>query len=269
MSIPDAKMKELLETLYRKYNRRKYVSPDPLECIYQFDDVRDREIAGLVAACLAYGRVAQIVKSVSTVLGVMDASPCDFVCNGSSALFKKTFAGFRHRFADGEHLAALLTGIRRVLKRYGSLDACFLAGLEKTDSTTVSPALCLFVSRLDPASAAGHLLPDPGKGSACKRLHLFLRWMVRKDRVDPGGWTGIAPAKLMVPLDIHMHAIGRRLGLTQRRQADAVTALEITQGFARFSPDDPVKYDFALTRFGIRREMDIEDLVRMALPDKH
>jgi uncharacterized protein (TIGR02757 family) len=257
-------MKDLLETLYRRYNRREYVSPDPLECIYRFDDARDREIAGLVAACLAYGRVAQIVKSVSTVLDAMDGAPHDFIRRGSPALFKKIFSGFRHRFAGDAHMVALLEGTRQVLKRYGSLNACFVAGLQKTDPTVI-PALCFFVSRFGPAAGtAGHLLPDPGKGSACKRLHLFLRWMVRKDRVDPGGWTGIAPEKLVVPLDIHMHTIGRGLGLTRRRQADAVTALEITEGFARFSPGDPVKYDFALTRFGIRRELEIDDLVRMA-----
>ncbi|MFZ5564001.1 MAG: TIGR02757 family protein [Thermodesulfobacteriota bacterium] len=264
MSGPDANIKYLLEDLYRRYNRRTYVSPDPLACIYAFENVGDREIAGLVSACLAYGRVAQIVKSVDLVLAAMGGHPHDFVCRGTPALFGKTFAGFRHRFADGRHMAALLAGMRRALLEYGSLNACFNDGLEPSDAT-VMPALCRFASRLAPsAGAAGHLLPDPGKGSACKRLHLFLRWMVRNDRVDPGGWTGVSPAQLVVPLDIHMHTIGLGLGLTRRRQADMTTALEITQGFARFSPGDPVKYDFALTRFGIRREMSISDLVRMA-----
>jgi len=190
-----------------------------------------------------------------------------FVCHGSPPLFKKTFAGFCHRFAGEAHLVALLTGIRQVLRQYGSLNACFIEGFGKDDATVI-PALCAFVDRLHATAAgrAGHLLSDPRKGSACKRLHLFLRWMVRKDRVDPGGWTGISPAKLVVPLDIHMHTIGLRLGLTRRKPADAVTAVEITQGFARFAPHDPVRYDFALTRFGIRREMDIDDLVRMAFP---
>ena len=264
MSLPDLKRKKLLARLYRRYNRRSYVSPDPLECLYRFDEVKDREVAALIAACLAYGRVARIVKSVSAVLNVMGPSPHDFICSGTPARFEKEFAGFRHRFADDVHLAALLAEIQQVLLTYGSLNACFVEGLRKKDPTVI-PALSVFVDRLNAdAGGIGHLLADPRKGSACKRLNLFLRWMVRKDSVDPGGWTGISRAKLVVPLDTHMHAIGLALGLTRRQQADCVTAIEMTQGFACFSPRDPVKYDFALTRFGIRQEMKVDDLIRMA-----
>jgi uncharacterized protein (TIGR02757 family) len=99
-------------------------------------------------------------------------------------------------------------------------------------------------------------LADPARGSACKRLHLFLRWMVRRDEVDPGGWESVARSKLVVPLDAHMYALARRLGLTGRGQADGRTALEVTAAFRAINAADPVKYDFALTRVGIRTEMD-------------
>ena len=109
------------------------------------------------------------------------------------------------------------------------------------------------------------LLPSPSAGSACKRLNLFLRWMVRQDNVDPGGWDSVSPAKLIIPLDTHMHRIGRRLGLTPRRQADLRTAIEITEGFRGICPSDPVRYDFALTRLGIRRDEGVEDFLSGAL----
>jgi len=263
MSLPDLKRKKMLDCLYRRYNRRSYVSPDPLECLYRFEEVKDREVAALIAACLAYGRVAQIVKSVSAVLDIMGPSPHDFIRSGTPARFEKQFAGFRHRFADEVHLAALMGGMRQVLLAYGSLNACFVDSFRKKDPTVI-PALSIFTDRLSAAGGTGHLLADPRKGSACKRLHLFLRWMVRKDSVDPGGWTGVPRSRLVVPLDTHMHAIGLALGLTRRQQADYVTAVEMTQGFACFSPRDPVKYDFAMTRFGIRQEMKVNDLIRMA-----
>ncbi len=95
------------------------------------------------------------------------------------------------------------------------------------------------------------LLPSPGKGSACKRLNLFLRWMVRSDDVDPGGWSGVDAGKLIVPLDTHMHRMGLEVGLTRRKQADMQAALEVTRAFRTIAPEDPVRYDFALTRLGI------------------
>jgi uncharacterized protein (TIGR02757 family) len=106
-------------------------------------------------------------------------------------------------------------------------------------------------------------MADPEKGSACKRIMLFLRWMIRNDEVDPGGWDKISPELLIVPLDTHMHTIGKILGFTERRNADMKTALEITRGFKKISARDPVKYDFCLTRFGIRREMQMNDLRSM------
>ena len=157
-------------------------------------------------------------------------------------------------------MAYLLIGAKRVLDRYDSLENCFLAGW-RGDFDTVLPALPRFIGEISGEGNCGHLLPDPAKGSACKRINLMLRWLVRRDAVDPGGWDDVPAAALVVPLDTHMKKTGIRLGFTTRSGSDIKTALEITEGFRALSPDDPVKYDFALTRLGIRKDGDINDFL--------
>ncbi|MBM4038030.1 MAG: TIGR02757 family protein [Planctomycetes bacterium] len=186
-------------------------------------------------------------------------SPARFLAAATPELLRRTFADFKHRFATGKELAALLLGAKRLIERHGSLQAAFVAGLA-VEHADVVPALILFAAELREAADGldAHLLPCPTRGSACKRLNLFLRWMVRRDAVDPGGWGGVSPAKLIVPLDVHMHRICRALGLTGRDSADLRTAIEITAAFRAFAPDDPVRYDFALTRLGIRPSPDAD-----------
>jgi len=247
--------RQALEELYCRFNRRSSVHPDPLEFLYHYEEPEDMEVAGLVASSLAYGRVKQILRSVSEVLSRME-SPRRFVAETSAREMTRMFEGFKHRFATGEEVAALLFGAGRLIERHGSLENAFAARMSNQDETTVS-ALSAFAEELREASGLdSHLLPCPSAGSACKRLHLYLRWMVRSDAVDPGCWRKIPAARLVVPLDTHMHSICGRLGLTDRRQADITTALEITEGFRRFAPQDPVRYDFALTRLGIREDED-------------
>jgi len=231
------------------------VHPDPLETLYGYPDPRDQEIVGLVAAGLAYGRVAQILASIGKARAVLGPSPAAFLHETSARSLVRRFGSFRHRFTPGGELAAMLVAVKRALAVHGSLELLFRAGMER-DETTVLPALSRFVAALR-SFAPGpcpSLLSSPDDGSACKRLNLYLRWMIRRDAVDPGPWRGMPPAKLVVPLDTHLFRIGTALGLTARRQADLAAALEITRGFARVSPRDPVRYDFALTRLGIRPE---------------
>ncbi len=248
----------MLEALYVKLNRRRYVAPDPLQTLYAYHSLPDREIAALVASSLAFGEVRQIVRSVESVLDTM-GRPYRFLEENTETAIHTLFKGFRRRYASGQDLALLLCGAKRVLKGFGSLQACFQAH-QPREADTVLPGLNGLVQALsEPGEGRRNfLLPSPSAGSACKRWHLFLRWMVRRDAVDPGGWEGVSPAQLVAPLDIHMHRLARRMGLTQRRQADARTALEVTAAFRRWSPADPVKYDFALTRLGIRSDMDPE-----------
>jgi uncharacterized protein (TIGR02757 family) len=253
LGAPLAFCKDSLERLYTLYNRREFIHPDPLEFVHQYHDPLDREVVGMVASSLAYGRVHQILRSVSEVLCRMEESPSRFILDSSFGRVQTVVRDFRHRFTGGDQLAALLYGIKRAIKRYGSLQSCFTANRKHNDDT-ILPALMAFVHELN-AEASGEmkmLLPSPRKGSACKRLNLFLRWMVRSDDVDPGGWSGVGPHRLIVPLDTHMHRISLDAGLTHRKQADMRTALEITQAFRAIAPEDPVRYDFALTRLGIR-----------------
>jgi len=252
-SLSANQMKEKLEKLYQKYNRREYAAYDPLGFLYDYGNLYDREIAALIASALAYGRVAQILKSVAFVLEILGQSPMLFLRESSPHTIRKSFSEFRHRFATGDHLADLLTGAKKILQEYGSLHECFVSGMQKKDENPV-PALILFCEHLRKTGDPAHLVPRPEKGSACKRMNLFLRWMVRKDSVDPGGWDNIPKSKLIVPLDVHMHRVSRKLGLTARKTADMRTAREITAGFARWVPEDPVRYDFALTRPGISGE---------------
>jgi uncharacterized protein (TIGR02757 family) len=255
-----------LEALYRQYNQRGFVQPDPIQFLYQYEDPGDREVAALVASSLAYGRVAQILKSVSLVLERMTPTPFVFLKHTSPERILKTFAGFKHRFTTAEKLCTMLVAIKEILERHGSLHVCFSAGL-RDDDQTILPALCAFARELS-GKANGrldHLVPSPVRGSACKRFNLFLRWMVRRDDVDPGGWENVPASKLIVPVDTHMHRICLYLGLTTRKQANMTTALEITEGFRALTPEDPVKYDFSLTRLGIRQDTNLAAFLKWGM----
>jgi uncharacterized protein (TIGR02757 family) len=248
-------MKAFLEGVFESFHRPEFISPDPLEFLHRYHDPWDREIVGLVASSLAYGRVQQILKSVGRVLGQMGPSPRAFIEETGEKDVREIFRGFRHRFTTGDEISDLLVGAGRAVRRHGSLGTCFAAGMSGSDDTTI-PALNAFTREISSLASCGmksSLVPDPCRKSACKRLHLYLRWMVRSDSIDPGVWTGISPARLVVPLDTHMFGISRRLGMTARSQADEKAALEITAGFRRMCPADPVRYDFSLTRLGILR----------------
>ncbi len=255
--------KEPLEELYVKYNKREFVHPDPLEFLYDYDDPKDREIVALVGASLAYGRVSQILKDVSEVLKRME-SPAEFLKNEDFDSMNEIFDGFKHRYTTGEEMALLLSNVKKIIEGYGSLHACFSSGIVEDDETVV-PALSRFVTKLVPDGRRNSLIPSASCTSPCKRLNLFLRWMVRKDDVDPGGWDDVPPAMAIVPLDTHMHHISLNLGLTNRKQANMKAALEITEAFRTISPEDPVKYDFSLTRLGIRDDTDMEGFFKKYL----
>ncbi len=265
MRIGVQKLRIKLDQLYSAYNRKQYVDPDPLLFLYNYPDVRDREIAGLIASSLAYGRVAMIMQAVAAVLDKMGPDLRGFVMNTDPENIAGMFQNFKYRFATRDHLSALIMGLQAVIADYGSLGACFT--VDQDDGTDLFQGLARIRARVFRAGDAGHLLADPGKASACKRSHLFLRWMVRKDQVDPGGWSNIPAAALTCPVDAHMFKIGHMLGFTKRRSADGICAAQITQGFRRINPDDPVKYDFCLTRFGIRDGLDMAELKRFLKDD--
>jgi uncharacterized protein (TIGR02757 family) len=249
-------LKQKLEALYERYNRREFIHPDPLELVLRYPAPADQELAGLVAATLAYGQVRQILIAVERALAPLGPAPALFLRAAGDGHLRRDYAAFKHRWTTGAELAALLAGARSAATEHGSLGACFQAGYRDEDET-VLPALSRFVERLQRGRPGRNsLLTHPGSGSACKRLLLYLRWMVRRDEVDPGVWSGIPAAKLVAPLDTHLFRISRRLRWTRRRQANLRTALEVTARWRVLSPEDPVRYDFALTRPGIRKEAD-------------
>ncbi|MHB8765045.1 MAG: TIGR02757 family protein [Deferrisomatales bacterium] len=254
-----------LEDLYARHHRPENLHPDPLVFARGFADPGDGELAGLVAAGLAYGQVAQIMATLGGVFQSLGPRPRATLTAWSAADLRDAFRGFRYRFHRGPDLALFLHLVRQALERYGSLGELFRAS---DPGGPVGPALAAFSEGLfagdarpllptrevPPGHPARNLLPSPARGGAAKRLCLFLRWMVRSDALDPGYWHGrVDPARLVVPLDTHVARVGRELGFTARQAADWKTAGEITAALRRYDPADPVRYDFSLFRFGMGR----------------
>ena len=252
ISGDNKQLKIILDEIYYKYNKRKYVSPDPLQFLYNYEKAEDREIVGLIASSLAYGRVAAILKAVKTVLDLMGSSPYDFMMSQDFKKLNKYFDGFKYRFNTGSNVASIINGAGETIRKHGSLGSCLKAGLSSDDKNII-PATGFFLNELRSGGNGepGFLLPHIEKGSACKRLFLYFRWMIRNDEVDPGGWEMISPSKLIVPLDTHMYKTGIKLGFSQRKQANMKAAIELSEGFKNIDPNDPVRYDFVLTRPGI------------------
>lgn len=256
----DTRLRAFLDGLYYVYQRREVINPDPLYFLYKYDDVRDLEIAGLVASSLAYGRVAQIMKSVERVLTCLGDEPHKFLLENDK--FDVVPADFKHRFTTSDDMNTLLANVREILREHGTVEEFLRECLRDSDGD-IFRGLDEFSGRLSRGRKDGSfpLVTAPKDGSACKRLFLFLKWLVRHDEVDPGGWNVLRPCDLVVPTDTHMHRIAMRLGFTRRKNADLKCAVEITEGFREICPEDPARYDFVLTRFGIRAGLNIGDVL--------
>ena len=252
-------LKNKLEHIYFMYNQSKYIDPDPLLFLYDYLEKKDIEIAGLIAACFAYGKVSSIMKILRNIFKTMKMLPYNYLVFNSEKIIVRDFKGFKYRFTKDFHLSNLLLAIKKNINDFSSLEQCFYKGWSSNDDTILQ-GLTFFYKHITKKGKIGHLMADPEKKSACKKSNLFLRWMVRKDDIDLGIWDKISPNKLIVPLDTHMHKIGLMLKFTKRKSADLKTALEITKGFKQILKQDPVKYDFSLTRFGIRQNLSIDKL---------
>jgi uncharacterized protein (TIGR02757 family) len=252
-------IKAVLDKLYAKYNHRRFIKPDPLQFVYHYSKPADMEVAALLAASLAYGRVQQIEKNLNDLFNRMGTSPYAFVMNFDNAGRRK-LNSFKHRFTTGQDISDLLSVMKKVLQQKGSIEEHFSSGYNKDDEN-ILPALSRFCDSLyeiyseqngrKASTGMKYLLASPFRGSACKRLNLFLRWMVRDDEIDTGLWKRIDKAKLIVPVDVHMGRLCRILGFHNRKIISLSTAVKITDCFAQIAPADPVKYDFALSRIGI------------------
>lgn len=226
------------------------IEPDPLQVVHRFSRPRDQEIAGLIAAAFAYGRASIVVANAGTVLARMKPSPYEYLVKFDRAEASNRFAGFSHRFQKTRELVELLEKMAHVIRTHGSLGEAFRACYDERDAD-IGPALEKFVALFADTKQLEYLMPSPARGSACKRMNLFLRWMVRRTSPDLGLWTFVDPAKLLMPVDTHIHRIATFLGLNTRKSADWKAARQITDALARFDPADPVRYDFALCRLGI------------------
>jgi uncharacterized protein (TIGR02757 family) len=262
----DAELKALLEKLYSRYNGVSCAAADPVSFLCAYEDVREREVAGLIAAFLAYGRLGHIMRSVADALRRLGPEPRAFLLSATPQGLREACDGFVHRMADAESLWRLLCALKNVLESRGSLEACLLAH-DRRAQCTVLPGLCGLAAELRCAgSGPGHLMADPSAGSACKRWNLYLRWMVRRDAVDPGGWTGVSPSRLIVPLDVHTWRLWSSLGLTKRRTCNLKAALDITEALRALVPDDPVRYDFALMHASVAGDAELAAHVAAAGP---
>jgi uncharacterized protein (TIGR02757 family) len=256
----DAAAVDAVRSVYQRYHRPDYIAPDPLLFPRAYDRIADREIVAFVAAALALGRVQSIIGAVRWVLDRLQ-SPHDVLVSADEGDLQARYGGFVYRFFTGYELVGLFLGMQGVLRAFGSLEACFCEGLHAGGSVYAGLGLLTSQVRERSGRNLGILIADPAKGSACKRLCLFLRWMVRHDAVDPGGWHRVSPAGLLFPMDTHTFRISSLLGLTSRRQPDQRTVVEVTDAFRAIDPEDPVRFDFSLSRLGIHPGLRRQDLI--------
>ena len=254
--VPEQLLRARLDDLVTKFDIST-ISPDPLELVLRHRDPLDQEIAGLIAAAFAYGRADIIVANIGALLHAMRPSPSAYLASFDRAEAARRFAGFVHRFHKTAELVLFLDRLAAVVRAHGSLGGLFRKCYDDADAD-VGPSLARFASAIagDDLTAAeakkiGYLVSSPEQGSACKRMNLYLRWMIRRTPPDLGLWTFADPSKLIMPVDTHIHRIATFLGLTDRKSSDWKTARSITSRLAEFDRNDPIRYDFALCRLGI------------------
>jgi uncharacterized protein (TIGR02757 family) len=260
MRLP-IELKPALDRMYTGFNAPNSAS-DPIQIVRRFTHRDDQEVVGFCAGALAFGRVSSVLQSIERVVAVMGESPGAYVRRFDPVVEGPKFAPIVHRWIGGRDLVALLWILRQMLEESGSLENFFLEG-HPPDAADVGPALDEFSRRalaFDLSPAYGRLpkrpgvcyfFPRPSSGSACKRLNLFLRWMVRKDALDLGTWTRVPAGLLVVPLDTHIVRLGQCLRLTRYSSPGWRMAADITRALRAIDPVDPVKYDFSLCHLGM------------------
>lgn len=257
MRMSKVELKRKLDFFYKQYHLPAYLNTDPIQCVHRFLTDSDREIAGLVASVLAYGRAEIIIRNCEWIFEKTGLAITDFVKETSFKEKKKVLKGFKHRFNDEVDMALLLECVSIILKQCGSMERLFLqCGKDDTKQSLI------FFSRFfkDQGMAVlgtrkksyEYFFPSPESGSACKRLNMYLRWMVRPDdSIDFGIWKNVSPSILIIPVDTHIASIARTLEMTERGSADWLMAEQITSVLRTIDPDDPVRFDFSLCRVGM------------------
>ena len=255
----NSNLKQKLEYHYRAFDKTK-LEPDPLQFPHLFKDEKDIEVMAFIASVFAYGNVRQIINSLNKFLLVCDNKPYHFIKNYSVKDFQTQYS-LIHRFYSSKDITQLFHLLNLAYREFGSLKKLFLSDYKETDEN-VKNAITNFSdfflenTRREfgiVSNGMKFMFPLPEKGSACKRMNLFLRWMVRKDELDFGFWGEIPTSKLIIPVDTHIARICRQLKLTKRKNVSWKMAEEITNNLKKFDPDDPVKYDFAICHIGMRK----------------
>ncbi len=267
------RIRERLDALLENHDAPRTLGRDPVEFVHRYTSIEDREIVGLLAAGLAFGNAVAARQSIGRALDLLGDAPATTAREERPGMLERRFAGFTHRIYRGRHVATMLSRAGRLQKKHGTLGAAF-ASYHLESNGDFRESLAVFADELrgrSPDRSMRHLVSDPRAGSACKRLVLYARWMVRPaDGVDLGLWP-IPASDLVIPVDTHIHRISRNLRLTKRRTASWATAEEITDNLRKLDPNDPVKYDFALCHLGVSRECpsrpDMEKCSACALQD--
>jgi uncharacterized protein (TIGR02757 family) len=246
------KLKEFLDEKVELYNRPSFIESDPVSIPHQYSKKQDIEIAGFLAATIAWGNRTMILSNASLMMEIMDNSPYDFIMNSRPSDFEG-ISGFVHRTFNSTDMIFFLKSLQNIYSRKGGLENIFTSR-KTTDS--IQPAIHEFHKiffELPHEKRTEKHLSDPFRGSATKRMNLYLRWMIRQDNagVDFGIWKNISPSILSCPLDVHSGNVARKLGLLKRKQNDARAVQELDAILRQLDKHDPVKYDFALFGLGI------------------
>jgi uncharacterized protein (TIGR02757 family) len=255
-------LKQRLDYHYKAFDKSK-ISPDPLQFLHLFHDEKDIETIGLISSIFSYGNVNQIISTLNKIVNVLGEHPYDVILNLNSKDISKYFKSIIHRFYTESDIQSLFKILHLILLKEKSIKKIFLNGYHNaTDEKNLKFSLSHFSNyffkyfkkagiKISPGIR--FMFADPLTGSSCKRLNLFLRWMVRKDELDFGFWSEIPTGKLVIPVDTHVARICLHLNLTKRKNVSWKMAEEITENLKCFDPDDPVKYDFAICHIGIRK----------------
>ncbi len=248
-------LKYFLDEMVDKYNRKDFIANDPICIPHSFTKKQDIEIMGFWSAVLAWGQRVTIINKSKVLIELMDGSPYEFITQHQDQDLKR-FEKFVHRTFNYTDTLYFIHFFKDYYSKHDSLEWAFSNSINK-DASSVENGLIdfhkLFFSLSDFPERTKKHIPTPLRKSACKRINMFLRWMVRKDDkgVDFGIWNKINSYQLVCPCDLHVDRVGRKLGLITRKQTDWQTALELTQSLKQFDAQDPVKYDFALFGMGI------------------
>jgi uncharacterized protein (TIGR02757 family) len=251
-------LEDFLNDKVAQYNRPDFIKNDPIIIPHKFSKQQDIEIAGFWAAVLAWGQRITIINKCRELFDAMDNAPHDFMINHKESDLKK-FMSFKHRTFNATDTLYFIEFFKNYYASHTSLEEAFTKGLDTNDKNVENGLVnfhnIFFDHPLAPSRTKKHIA-TPARKSACKRLNMFLRWMVRKDNngVDFGLWNKIKPDQLVCPCDLHVDREARKLGLITRKQTDWITAVELTENLKKFDPNDPVKYDFALFGLGIEEK---------------